>query len=400
MKFIRVPDASFWQNLDNDAPHNFMKLLFITHYSNLYGANRSLLDLIDGLKLFDVESFVIIPDNGPIEDSLRSRGVIYKILPVPNWTASNLKPVSNYRKKRTIRLLLEASSEYRKLIKQWSIDTVYSNSSISPVGRTVSYLTHKPHVWHIRELLDLDYARQFIFPACLSKKYISTSNAIISNSRYVQDHFFSKPKKKFNVVYNGIAPLSKFEVLKNEKRVISRSKGFTFSIVGLVYPRKGQDTAIRAIAELKKHGLPVRLIIAGGGGSYLDQCKELAKELEIDSFVEFTGYVPDPYEIYRRSSCLLVCSEFEAMGRVTVEGMSASLPVIAKKSGGTPEIMVHGETGFLYNNFDELVNYMEVIAKNPEMARKMGASGWEFAKDRFTIEKYAASIYQIIKSVC
>ncbi len=62
--------------------------------------------------------------------------------------------------------------------------------------------------------------------------------------------------------------------------------------------------------------------------------------------------------------------------------------------------MVHGETGFLYNNFDELVYYMEVMAKNPEMARKMGASGWETAKARFTIEKYAASIYQIIKSVC
>jgi len=377
-----------------------MNILFITHYSELYGANRSLLDLIDGLKFFDVKSFVVIPEEGIIEESLRTRGVPYKILPVPNWTASNQKPVSNYRKKRIIQLLIAASSEYRKLIKQWSIDTVYSNSSISPIGRIVSHLTHKPHVWHIRELLDLHYARQFVLPGWLSKKYILTSSAIICNSSYVQHHYFPKINQKLHVVYNGIATTSKFEALNIEKEEILSKDEFVFSIVGLLHPKKGQDVAIQAIAELKKSGLPVRLIIAGGGGSFLEQCKKLAKEVGIDSVVEFTGYVPDPYEIYRRSSCLLVCSEFEAMGRVTVEGMSASLPVIAKNSGGTPEIMVHGETGFLYNNFDELVYYMEVMAKNPEMARKMGASGWETAKARFTIEKYAASIYQIIKSVC
>ena len=203
-----------------------------------------------------------------------------------------------------------------------------------------------------------------------------------------------------HVVYNGIASTSKFDAL-NKRREENLSKDeFVFSIVGFLHPNKGQDVAIKAITELKKRGLPVRLIIAGGGGLFLDHCKMLAKELELEDVVEFTGYVPDPYEIYRRSSCLLVCSEFEAMGRVTVEGMSARLPVIAKNSGGTPEIMVHGETGFLYDNFDELVNYMEVMTKNPEKARKMGASGWEFAKDRFTIEKYSASIYQIIKSAC
>lgn len=377
-----------------------MNILIITHYSNLYGANRSLLDLIDGLKFFDVKSFVIIPEEGIIEESLRTRGVPYKILPVPNWTAPNQKPVSNYRKKRTAKFLLEVSGEYRKLIKNWSIDIIYSNSSVSPIGRIVSHLTHIPHIWHIRELLDLDYSLDFIYPDWLSKIYMSTSNAIICNSRYVKDHFFPKMNRKLHVVYNGIAKNSKYEALYKEREEILSKNEFVFSIVGFVHPKKGQDVAVKAIAELKKRRLPVRLIIAGGGGSYLDQCKELARKLEIDSVVDFIGYVADPYEIYRRSSCLLVCSEFEAMGRVTVEGMSASLPVIAKNSGGTPEIMVHGETGFLYNNFDELVNYMEVIAKNPEMARKMGASGWEFAKDRFTIEKYAASIYQIIKSVC
>jgi glycosyltransferase involved in cell wall biosynthesis len=356
--------------------------------------------LIDGLKSFDVKPFVIIPEKGMIEDSLRTRGVPYNILSVPNWTTGDQNPFLNYRRKRTAQLLLEVIGEYRKLIKHWSIDVIYSNSSVSPIGRMSAHLTHKPHIWHIRELLDLDYSLQFIFPDWLTKKYILTSNAVICNSYYVREHFFPKSNRKLHVVYNGIASTSKFDAL-NKRREENLSKDeFVFSIVGFLHPNKGQDVAIKAITELKKRGLPVRLIIAGGGGLFLDHCKMLAKELELEDVVEFTGYVPDPYEIYRRSSCLLVCSEFEAMGRVTVEGMSARLPVIAKNSGGTPEIMVHGETGFLYDNFDELVNYMEVMTKNPEKARKMGASGWEFAKDRFTIEKYSASIYQIIKSAC
>ena len=96
--------------------------------------------------------------------------------------------------------------------------------------------------------------------------------------------------------------------------------------------------------------------------------------------------------MYSRSDCLLMCSEHEAFGRVTAEAMSACLPVIGKNSGGTPEIIVHGETGYLYNTFDELVESMTRLVQDPALGRQMGLAGWQRAKQMFNIEDYAANV--------
>ena len=128
-------------------------ILFITHYSNLYGANKSLINLIDGLTKYDIDPYVVIPGEGKIEKSLTERRIKYKILPVPGWISG--KPASNYRKRRTIQKLIEASRDYKKIIKDWFIDIIYTNSSVSPIGRLVAFQTGKPHIWHIREFLDL-----------------------------------------------------------------------------------------------------------------------------------------------------------------------------------------------------------------------------------------------------
>ena len=375
-----------------------MNILFISHYSNLYGANRSLIDLIDGLREYNVNPFVVIPNEGKITNLLQARNVPYEIVSVPSWVSG--APISNFRKRRTLIKLVKAVPYYRKIIKEYSIDIVYTNSSVTPIGRLVALLTGKPHIWHIREMLELHYNKDFVFPKWFSMQLISTSKAIICNSVAVQEHHFKQKKKKIHIIYNGIASVKEFEKYKNsnQKKISSQEK--TFAIVGVIHPNKGQDKAIKAIADLKERGLNAELMIVGGGNvEYKNHCEDLVKKLNIKNRVKFTGYKSDPYEIFLNSFCLLVCSEFEAMGRVTVEGMSACLPIIAKNSGGTPEIILHGVTGFLYDTHDELVNYMEKFIKDPNLAKEMGLRGWEYAKERFTIEKYAKDIFKIISSI-
>jgi len=109
--------------------------------------------------------------------------------------------------------------------------------------------------------------------------------------------------------------------------------------------------------------------------------------------------VDDPFPYYFSADCVLICSENEAFSRVGLEGMSTALPLIGKNSGGNPEIIVDGETGFLYNTFDELVQAMRELALNPEQGRKMGLAGWQRARTLFNIEDYAANVYRVIQSV-
>lgn len=88
------------------------------------------------------------------------------------------------------------------------------------------------------------------------------------------------------------------------------------------------------------------------------------------------------------------------MGRVTVEAMAACLPVIGRNSGGTPELIDHGETGLLYDgSIDELAAGMERLASQPDLSREMGRSGWKIAADRFVVERYVQSVERVYESV-
>lgn len=65
-----------------------MKVAFITHYTSLYGANRSLLNLIDGLSKYDdVIPYLISPSKGEVTKALEPRNIPIAIFPIKQWTS-------------------------------------------------------------------------------------------------------------------------------------------------------------------------------------------------------------------------------------------------------------------------------------------------------------------------
>lgn len=376
-----------------------MNVLFITHYDGLYGSSKSLLNLLDGLRKYDVEPFVILPLAGDLQQELAARGIPCKILPVIWWVSD--KP-NSFRS--IIRFIIDLCFSViftLQKIKDWKIDLVYSNSSVFPIGRIISLLYRVPHIWHIREFGDLDFSLHFYLPKGISRRFIQSSSAIICNSKAVSSYYFrTRNKKHVQIIYNGIAPCELFDKHASQKALTEQSNIYTFLIIGAISLKKGQESAIRALAELHKRGFRARMIIAGiGSESYVGYCTNLVEEEGISDFIKFTGYVSNPYEVYFKSDCLLMCSEWEAFGRVTAEAMSACLPVIGRNSGGTPELIEHGKTGLLYNTFEVLVECMAKMVENPEYGRQLGLEGWRVAKERFTIEAYAAKVFSAIKSV-
>jgi hypothetical protein len=75
-----------------------MRVAFFTHYPELYGANRSLLNLIEGLAPLGVYSFVIVPKEGDIVTALRERAIPFLITP-HQWWSSNVTPREGLRGK-------------------------------------------------------------------------------------------------------------------------------------------------------------------------------------------------------------------------------------------------------------------------------------------------------------
>jgi len=279
----------------------------------------------------------------------------------------------------------------------WNIDLIYTNSSVLGVGILAAKLLRLPHVWHLREAGDLHYAFRHHWGAAIFRLVIQSSDAVVTVSNSLCLHLFGpNTTAKVHIVYNGILSTQQFDQLYHIASTRStESSRYTFAIVGLIHPSKGQAVAIKALRlVLNQHG-NTRLLIVGDGD--VEPIKQLVKALAVQANVEFWGYLDDPYKAYLEADAVLMCSQHEAMGRVTAEAMAACRPVIGYKSGGTPEILEDGYTGLLYSEGAEaLAQCMVRFIENRVWARQLGENGWQVARKKYNTETYANHIYEVL----
>lgn len=379
-----------------------MRVAFFTHYAELYGANRSLLNLIEGLDAFGVRPFVICSDHGEMVDTLLRRRVPTRVIHFKRWSHSAL--TGGTRVRRLVRNLKALRPLLRQL-RLWKVDVLYTNSSLTPVGAASARILRLPHVWHLREFGDLDYDLYPDWSRGLQERVIASASAQIAVSRSIRDYHLGRARRSnVRVIYNGVATRAQFDRLFQRAKRETRSRStYVFALVGLVQSRKGQDKAIRALAIARERFPEAKLLIVGGAGEieYFEQCRELVHSLGLERAVDFWGYVPDPYRAFLAADAVLVCSEHEAMGRVSVEAMSACRPVIGFDAAGTSELVEHEKTGLLYKGGPkELAASMVRCLEDPDWARQLGQNGWLTARERFSIERYAVQVYEVLRSVC
>ena len=184
-------------------------------------------------------------------------------------------------------------------------------------------------------------------------------------------------------------------------RIINFIPNYTFAIIGFLRPYKRQEQAIRALAYLKKDYPNIRLLIVGlGHQDYLKSLKKISKDLGVEDQVEFCGYISNPFDAYLKVNAAIMCSRYEAFGRVTAEAMAACKPVIGYNSGGTAEIIENEVTGLLYNGgYEDLAYCMRRFIENPKWAQQLGINGWEKAQREYTIEICAKRVYNVLCEV-
>ncbi len=391
-----------------------MRIAFITHYDQLYGANRSLLDLIAGLSAHGVLSHVIAPQHGPLTEALRARAIPYGVAPIQKWMLSyRPDPVDSplqllrrgyYQVLAGGRLArnLACLPALTKRLRDWEIDVVYTNSLVTPAGMLLAGAARRPHVWHIREYDSPDFPLHADWGGRFSRRLAQgTATALIANSRAtLAANFGPTAPAKAHVIYNGVLPLAEFDRLR-VGGTSSSARPFTFALIGLLHPGKGQAEAIHALALLTEEHPHVRLVLAGSGNqAYVQELRQLVTELGVAERVAFLGYVADPFAVYEQADAALTCSRHEGMGRTTAEAMAAGLPVIGYDGGGTPEVIDDGQTGLLYRGgAAELAQAMSRFVAAPEWAAQLGENGWAVARERFSIERYAQEIFEVLQKL-
>jgi glycogen(starch) synthase len=145
--------------------------------------------------------------------------------------------------------------------------------------------------------------------------------------------------------------------------------------VGRLARDKGFDLALQAFASVRPRVPWARFVVAGGGPDH-DGLRRLAARLDLDGVVELPGWV-SPEEVpslMRAATVVVVPSRDEGFGMVALEAALMARPVVAFRVGGLPEVVAHGETGFLVEPEDPLALAERIVflLEHGDAAREMG----------------------------
>ena len=168
-----------------------MTILFVTHYSGFYGANKSLLTLMCIMRdCYHVNPLVLLPNEGAMSDELRKIGITYVVSHYYWWVNDNhglfqwllnlRKQLFNLNRVRRICSLFEGKS----------IDVVYSNSICVNIGYWIAKRLGVSHIWQARESFD-SFSLKFSLPLPLSRSLMASpiNKKYVLISNYMMDFY-------------------------------------------------------------------------------------------------------------------------------------------------------------------------------------------------------------------
>jgi glycosyltransferase involved in cell wall biosynthesis len=233
------------------------------------------------------------------------------------------------------------------------------------------------------------------------------ARGIIAVSNAVRQHLANQglSSDRITVIHNGV-----------DLRAFSRAAGGpqvgqhwgipegspVLVTVGRLAPAKGHRDLLQALATLvaDPRWREVRLLIVGAG-ALLSELRHEAERLGLGERAVFVGFHRDVLPFLQAADIFVLPSTQEGLSLSALEAMAMSKPVVACRVGGTPEVVVDGQTGLLVSPGQpaELAGALERLLSHPEEARAMGAAGQQRVKEDFDLEQMVTKIEQTYRNL-
>jgi phosphatidyl-myo-inositol dimannoside synthase len=176
--------------------------------------------------------------------------------------------------------------------------------------------------------------------------------------------------------------------------------------VSRLVPRKGQDSLIRALPGVRRR-VPDAALLVVGGGPHRSRLERLARDTGVAPHVVFTGSVPWaelPAHYAAGDVYAMPCRtrngglDVEGLGIVYLEASATGLPVVAGDSGGAPDTVREGETGYVVGGRDVagLADRVAALLDDRALARRMGAAGRAWVEREWRWETQAARLTALL----
>lgn len=330
------------------------------------GASRVIFTCIRRLDRNRFSPLVLLPGEGPIVSELDQLGIKYvfwgELHEQNGWMSYSRDTLSAAR-----------------LLKRHRVDVLHVNYSNfwRPAEVLAARLLRIPVVSHRHMVVNTP------------GPFLKGVRIVVAVSRFVAEAG-APVRVPTRVVYNTV-DIDRYDKARSIRRELGiHEHDVVVSFIGQLREIKGLDMFIQLAHKLSRPGLV--FLIAGNfrdparfPGSYTRE--RLETELRGKPNIRYVGYRTDIEEIYRSSDVIVIPSQWdEPFGLISIEAGAARLPVVATRSGGLPEAILHGESGYLVakTDFEALLHYTGELSRNAQQRREMGTVARSIVEQRFT----------------
>ena len=362
-----------------------MRVLCLDQFASMGGGQRCLLDLM--AKFSSVAGWQVhlgIAGRGPLEAAVRTLGVPFSILPSRSYTNGH-KSVTDLP-----RYLLHTGQLARaigRLVTAFDPTLLYVNGPrLIPASAIVARSRSLPLVFHCHSR-----PAQAIANSLLRTSLRAASAHVIACCRFAAEPLLHRLREdQISIVYNGVPATARYRPRRTIRRI---------AVLGRIEREKGQLDFVRAVRSLRDLAGYRFLVIGASTFSGFDYFESVIDESR-GSRIEFRGWRDNPPAVLSEFDLLVVpSSAFDCTPRVIMEAFASGIPVVAFPSGGIPELVRDGETGFLaHSTTPEALaqRIRSVLSMNAEVRSAVITRAYQAWSERYRLERFQKEVMEVL----
>jgi len=366
------------------------KILYFITKGNFGGAQRYVFDLATNLpaNLFDV--VVVLGEGDLLQTKLEEKGV--RVIRIKNLQR-NINPLKD----------VLVFFEFIRIVNEERPDVVHLNSSkagalgalavkIVNIRSSINYAPYgvssifTGHGWAFNENRSA-VAKLLIAGIHSVTVLLSDITIAVSKTTAKQVARFPFVNEKIRIIYNGISEVSLLSKEIARKELGNFPHTLWIGSISELHTNKGLDYLIRAF-EGEADAIPDAGLIIIGGGEEQKNLEKLIKSLKLEDRIHIVGFKSDARKYLKAFDIFTLTSRTEAFPYVPLEAGLASLPVIASRVGGIPEVIEHERNGILVDvgNIQHIRTAIRELVDHEERRAKYGNALYADVKGRFSLE--------------
>ena len=364
-------------------------MIEVSSDTNIGGAGKCLLTLLENFNYDKFDISVILPKNSLLKPRIEEMGI--KVTEADGIADKSLD--------------MSAVRELMRIFKREKPDIVHTHASMSAriaarfAGAKVVYTRHSVFPPPPRISKGIGKAVNGAINNYFADKIIAVAQAAKENLTDT-----GVDESKIKVILNGVDGLS--PVSEDERRIIKERFNLpdtckAVSIVARLEDIKGHEYFIDAADKLLRKGCKLRFYIAGTG-SYEQYLKEKVKNLNRREQIIFTGFITDVDKLMSVTDIQVNASYgTEATSLALLEGMSLGIPAVVSDFGGNPGVIRDGVNGFVVpkRNAQALADGIEKLLNDDGLYARMSENSKNIFAKTFTAEAMTRQTEDVYSSL-